>query len=135
MVGNEIANQANGGVLSAIKEKIQPGAIMERLQVSRNTLIDIGLYGGIGFLAGFLLKKYSTFVIALTLFVTGLIMLQQFDFMVIAINWPKVHTLLGIQPATIIADNMFLMIWAWMRANVVISSSFIVGFLIGLKVG
>lgn len=136
MVANDnVSNAVNGGMLDTIKQKASPAAIAEKFNISRNTLIDIGLYAGIGFLAGFLLKKYSTFVISLVLFVAGLVVLQQFDFLAIGVNWPKVNTLLGLQPAAVASNDMLTLVWVWLKSNVIISSSFVVGFLIGLKVG
>lgn len=139
MVGNEIAdqvaNQAKPGLIDTIKESIQPEAVMKKLRMSRNTLIDIGLYGGIGFLTGFLLKKYSTLAIVFALFIILFIVLQQFGFMSVLINWSKVYELMGIQPAAVIGDNMLMMVWGWMKANWIISASFVIGFLVGLKIG
>ena len=140
MIGNKVANQvptapARQGLLDTIKERMQPEAMMEKLRESRSTLIDIGLYGGIGFLTGFLFKKYSVYVVVFVLFIASLMLLQQFGFMSIVVNWPKVHELMGIQPAVVVGDNVLIMAWGWMKANVVISASFAVGFLVGLKLG
>ncbi len=139
MVGSEVANQVptptEPGLMATLKERIQPEAMMEKLRMSRSTLIDIGLYGGIGFLTGFLLKKYGTYVIVFVLFISALLVLQQFEFMTVSVNWPKVHELMGIHPATVVGDNILMMSWEWMKANVIISASFTVGFLLGLKIG
>lgn len=137
MVDNEVANQVpvQAGLLDTIKERVQPEAMMEKIRISRNTLIDVGLFGGIGFLTGFLLKKYSAYVVVFVLCITALILLQQFEFVSVMINWSKVHEMMGIQPAAVVGDNMLMMAWEWMKANVVISASLAVGFLLGLKLG
>lgn len=126
----------NAGVIESLKNAMQPEVIANKLGMDKNMLVDIGLYGAIGFITGFLLKKYSEYFIAMALFIVGIVVLQQFDYVSVSINMPKVHNMLGLQDAAVAGDSKYgMMLFEWMKANVAGSASLVVGFLIGLKVG
>ena len=126
---------AKTGIIESIKHAMQPETIANKVGMDKNMLIDIGLYGAIGFIIGFFLKKYSEYFIALILLVIGLVVLQQFDYISISINMPKIHDMLGLQPIPVVSDGYAALLLEWVRANVAGSTSLAVGFLIGLKVG
>jgi uncharacterized membrane protein (Fun14 family) len=120
------------GLLDTIKANLNPSTWLEKLHIYRGRLLEVVVYGGIGFLCGYFLKRYSTFFILIILFMAILIFLQQFNFLQVFINWDKVSSFIGLQPA--VPDQTMLgQIWNWIKANGVISISFIVGFLLGLK--
>ncbi|HRN78059.1 MAG TPA: FUN14 domain-containing protein [Candidatus Dependentiae bacterium] len=120
--------------IDTIKNQFQ--GVMDKLKDSKSILIDVALYGGIGFLTGFLFRKYSTYIAFLVLFLVGLIVLQQMNVITIAINWIKVEELFGIQQGTTtINDTLLGSFWEWVKANFIIVVSYIVGFLFGLRVG
>ncbi len=138
MLGNgemQKTAQANNNWVDTLKERVHFDQIANKAWASRNIIIDVLLYGGIGFLTGFLFKKHSQYLILLILFIAGCFVLQQFNILFITFNWPKVHELMGTQPTGLTGDNLLLLSWEWIKANFVISLSFIVGFLAGLKVG
>jgi uncharacterized membrane protein (Fun14 family) len=126
---------ANTGLIESLKNAMQPETIANKLGMDKNMLIDIGLYGAIGFIMGFLLKKYSEYFIALALFIVGIVVLQQFDYISVSINMPKIHQMLGLDPALVVGDKYGTLLLEWIKANVAGSASLVVGFLIGLKVG
>jgi uncharacterized membrane protein (Fun14 family) len=126
---------ANTGIIETIKSAMQPEAIANRVGMDKNMLIDIGLYGAIGFVTGFLLKKYSEYFISLILLIIGLVVLQQFDYISVSINLPKIHEALGLQSVPAVGEGYASLLLEWIRANVAGSASLAVGFLIGLKVG
>ena len=138
MVSNEeiqeTAKTANGWV-DTLKERIQFDKMADKAWASKNIIIDVLLYGGIGFLIGFLFKKHSQYLIFFILFFAGCFVLKQFDIMSITFNWPRIHELMGTQPTGMVGDNLLLLGWEWIKANLAISLSFIIGFLAGLKVG
>lgn len=124
------------GVVDVVKSKFDVETIVERVKSSQDRLFEVGMYAGIGFLSGFLLKKYSTYVAVFVLFLIGLGVLSQLEVINIIVNWDKVYELFGIQAAqTVTADNILSMVWEWVRVNMVISISYIIGLFIGLKVG
>lgn len=126
---------SNTGLIETLKNAMQPEVIANKMGMDKNMLIDIGLYGAIGFITGFLLKKYSEYFIAMALLVVGVVVLQQFDYVSFSINMPKIHQMLGLQSAPMVGDKYGVMLLEWMKANIAGTASLVVGFLIGLKVG
>lgn len=127
------ANQASGWA-DSIKERSKHA--MEWLHESRTLLLDILLYGGLGFLSGFLLRKYSNYVAFLVLVIVGIIILQQWNVMNVIINWSKINDFFGFQHAPLTLDGAsFNLFWEWCKVNMAIVVSYIVGLLIGLRIG
>ncbi len=136
MVDVIVPPQAGAGVVDTLKERFDVKAIVEKAKLSKDKLFEVGLYAGIGFISGFLLKKYGTYVVVCILALIGLGVLHQLEVIHIAVNWDKVYELFGIQAAQdVTTDTMIGMIWEWVKVNMVISISYIVGLFIGLKVG
>lgn len=132
---NDQTKAAGTNVLESIKDSLQIDKISEHVRQSKDSLLDVGLYACIGFLVGYLLKRYSTFIMFLVLFTAGIIALQQVDMLFISVNWDKVYELVGIQPVLVTSEGMAAIVWDWIQLNVLIVASFIVGFLIGLRIG
>lgn len=132
MMDNEAVQ---GGWVDTIKPKVN--IFFEQIQNSRSALIEIALYGGVGFLSGFLLKKYSTYVALLVLFTVGLLILQQFEFIAITVHWTTIQNFFGLQLVTTQPhDNQFFtIVWNWTRSNMIPVVSYIVGFLFGIRIG
>ena len=130
---NENINQAPS-LIESLKNAMQPETIASKLGVDKNTLIDIGIYGAIGFIAGFLLKKYSEYFIALLLIGIGFVVLQQFDYVSISFNTPKINEAMGLQTMPMAGDKYGELIFTWAKSNIPGAASLVAGFLIGLKV-
>ncbi len=128
------ATTAGTGLIDSLKNAMQPDVIANKLGVDKNMLVDITLYGAIGFIVGFLLKKYSEYFISMALLIIGIFVLQQFEYVSFSINMPKVHELFGIQSGVAV-DGYGRLVWESIKANIAGSTSLVVGFLIGLKVG
>lgn len=124
------------GMLDTVKEKLNMDNIVAKIKSSKDQLFEIGLYAGAGFLSGFLLKKYSSYVAVLVLLLVGLGILQQMQVVNVVIDWNKAHEVFGINAAEpVSADSIIHTVWSWVRANMAISISYLVGLFIGLKVG
>lgn len=123
------------GLIESLKNAMQPETIANKLGMDRNTLIDIGIYGAIGFITGFLLKKYSEYFISLVVLVIGLILLQQFGYIAVSFNVVKIHEMLGLQSIPAVGDGYSALLLEWIKSNVPGTASLAVGFLVGLKVG
>lgn len=132
MVENPVVIQ-QAGWFDAAKSKA--GGLFEKIKDSKDTLFDIALYGGLGFLVGYLVKKFSGYLIMLAIFIVVILALQQFELLFVSVNWAKIQSAVGIQPAVTPDASMLGMVWEWMKVNVLISVSFIIGFLLGLKFG
>lgn len=121
------------GWLETVKQKLNIDGIIEKLNLSKSRLVEIGIYLGMGFLCGFLFKKYGKYLLVVVLTVVALAFLQQFKFIDIAINWEKIQ---GLQPIDApIGMGMLTFYWEWVKANFAVVFSFSVGFLVGFKVG
>lgn len=132
MVGNEA--QQSQGLLNTVKERVPVDSLMEKFNESRSLLLDIGLYGGIGLLTGFFMRKYSTLVMFAILMLIGLYALEHLKF--IMINWDVIYTTFGVQSSAMITSDHFVQLLVeWIKANVAAAISFVVGFLLGLKIG
>ncbi len=138
VAGAEVVDMAtNTGIMDKLKDTVNPQAIAQKLKLSQAQLIDIGVFAGIGFLFGFFIKRYATYVIAFGLFVTGIILLSQFNMVSLQINWAQVYKFLRIDASVtgVGMNNVAAIAWEWARSNVLSASSFTIGLLVGLKVG
>ena len=117
-----------------MKHYLNPKNLMETISSSKDKIIEMGMYLGIGFLAGFLLKKYSKYIIILLVCVGALVVLQQFEIVTVVFNTAKIEEVFGIKTSTMDSD-LFSVYWHWIKLNFSIVLSFSIGFLLGLKVG
>ncbi|MGA9531053.1 MAG: hypothetical protein WBQ73_04175 [Candidatus Babeliales bacterium] len=120
--------------IDKIKHSLQWDTWKKNFAFSQEALTEVGIYLGIGFVLGFLLKKYSTFVVIVTLTVVGFVVLQHVGVLSFSINWTMIYEKLGFEPL-VYGDNFLNTYWQWASENVRIVISLIVGFLVGLKVG
>jgi len=123
------------GWLETFKEKLNVDGLTEQVKTSKDKIIEIGIYLGLGFLTGFLLRRFSKFIILLLLFIASLIILDQFDIVKIAVNWDKVQEVFGIRVVQTVDGSLLSTYWAWIKTNFLIVVSFLIGLAIGLKVG
>ncbi len=121
------------GWFDKLKNTLQIDSLIEKLNLSKHKVLDMALFLGVGFLTGFLWKRYANYFIAGIIFVTILIILNQLDVVSVSINWVKVQECCGVEPARADAD-ILNMIWSWASANILIIFSFIIGFCFGAKV-
>jgi len=131
----DFSQTENVGLIETIKNSVQPETVANQFGIDKHLLLDVGIYGTIGFIAGFLLKKYSEYFIAFILLLIGIFILQQFNYISVSFNSTKIHEILGFNEIPISHDMYGNLLWEWMRSHVASSLSLIVGFLIGLKVG
>jgi uncharacterized membrane protein (Fun14 family) len=123
------------GMFESMKESLHPSAIMKKLNLTKSKLLEMGIYLGVGFLAGYLLKKYGKFVIALIIGILALALLEQLGIISIQFHADKFQELFGIKPVASSEGGIVMVYWEWVKANVVLVLSFSIGFLIGLRVG
>ncbi|HEV2916347.1 MAG TPA: hypothetical protein VGW78_01225 [Candidatus Babeliales bacterium] len=133
MTQTEMPNQT--GALQSVKEKLNVDTIVNQIKDSKDTIIEIGLYAIIGFFAGYLIKRYSSFLAMMMLFVGGLIVLVKFEIIAIVINWEYIYQQLGMQPYLLNTDTLMPLAWEWARANSLLVASAVIGFLFGLRMG
>ena len=110
--------------------------VYEQLNQSRMLLFEIAVCTGVGFLSGFLIKRYASslaWLIALGIIV---IVLQHYGIVIVNVNWQKIYQLLDISSNNLPTnDSLLTFLWEWGKNNSIIVLSYIVGFGIGLKLG
>jgi uncharacterized membrane protein (Fun14 family) len=129
-----VAEAPQMGIVESLKNAMQPETIANKLGVDKNMLIDIGIFGAIGFILGFLLKKYSEYFIALILLIVGILVLQHFDYLALSLNTQKIHDMLGLHSVPVVGIGYGSLLSEWVKSNIAGTVSLVVGFLIGLKV-
>lgn len=106
--------------------------IAEQLKSSQYLIIEIAIAFGLGFLFGFMVKRFANYVVAFVLFIIGLIILQQLEIIVISFNMLKIEEIFGIKQVPMGAD-FFSACWIWIKLNAALTISFIIGLVLGLK--
>ena len=119
-----------------LKDNLNPTNLMERLNLSKNKLIELGLYLGIGFLSGFLFKKYFKYMLVFVAFIGCLYWLQYMNVITVVINADRAQEIFGVQPGAVFEDaGLMSQYWEWVKANVALVLTYSIGFFIGLKLG
>src|SRR5437667_8665844 len=95
-VPEDIAMQ---GLVEKATDGLTPESITSKFNFSRENLIEIGIYFGIGFVAGFLIKKYSHLIVGIGLIIGAVMALQYFGFLTVVIHCDKIQQVLGVEPA------------------------------------
>lgn len=134
MINEAIRPQQAVGFLDKVKEMFSMDYITKTLNVSRTMLFEVGIYALIGFLTGFLAKKFGNYLAVSLLTVALLILLQQMGVVSIMVNWDKAQGLLGMQPETAVDMSVFMMLFEWVKLNIMLAISFSLGFFVGWKV-
>lgn len=127
--------QSTSNLVSTVKNNFSVDGIINYIVQSKDVILEIGLYGLLGFAAGYLLKRYSAFIVTLALVMVVFVVLNQFNLVTILLNWNKLYEYLGIQPALVSSDNLIAVGSEWARTNVIVVASSVIGFLIGLRAG
>jgi uncharacterized membrane protein (Fun14 family) len=120
---------------TTVKSNFSVDGIINYIVQSKDIILEMGLYGLLGFAVGYLLKRYSGFLVTLALVMVVLVVLNQFGFVNIFLNWNKVYEFVGVQPALVSTDNLIAIGTEWARTNIIVVASAAVGFLIGLRAG
>jgi len=121
------------GWLELLKEKFYD--LLAKLNLSQESTTNIALYGGVGFLTGFVCKKASSYVFVALLVLLGIAILHQYNILCISVNWTEMSAILGIHPSEMTGDGIANIVWGAIRANAAISISYAIGFIVGFKLG
>jgi len=114
--------------------KVKSTLGLDKLHISNETLIEIGLYLCAGFLVGFLLKRLSTYLVALVFAFIVILILHEMGFLTLTFNPDKFQALFGTQPVGEPQVSLVMGLWAWIKGHIACVLSFLLGFFIGLKV-
>lgn len=134
MMENGVASQPTS-VVEKVNEVVQPQGWIEKIKAHKDDLIEIGIYAGVGFLCGFLFKRFGTYFIAFAVGIGVLLLMQQVDLVTFSVNWAKIQSFFGVTTLPVTDGSAFFTtLWEWIKANVRPVLSFSVGFLIGFNV-
>jgi len=128
-------NVAERGWFDTLKDRLNLDGLMQKLKLSKDKLIEIGIYLGIGFLTGFLIRRFSKYIIVFLLFIAGIVVLHQLNVIKIVVDWDKFQEVFGIQVVQPAEGGLFATYWSWIKTNFLVVISFLIGFSVGLKVG
>ena len=124
------------GILETVKDKVNVAALVEKMHDSQGLILNGFLFVGIGFLCGYLIKRYINAVITLILVLTALFVLQQFEIITVTIHWQMIYESLGIaQIMKLVDDNVAPFVFELAKANVLLVVTWVIGFLVGIKIG
>lgn len=137
-----MSNEANSvkeavvktGWFDTIKENLSFEVLSKKFDLSKEKMVALVVYLGAGLLLGFLLKKFFKYVLFFAAILIGFYFLQKSGAINIAIDWNKMNDFFGIKSVSQVDSNLFLGYWLWIKANVAISVSFFIGFIIGWKI-
>jgi len=122
------------GWIETLKETFNFENLSKKFDLSREKVITLLLYLGAGFIFGFLFKKYLKYLFVLALIIVGIYALQRTGAMTITVDWVRMNEVFGIKGIPQIDGNFFSIFWGWIKANLAVSISFFLGFIIGWKV-
>lgn len=117
----------------SLKDMIHWQAIKDKFYELQPTLIELALCLGIGFLTGFLIKKFGRFfaIVVGALVVLGI--LQQLGLISLSINWLKMQEMFGVRSIPTLDTPTITLYFDWMKSHVMNVLLFILGFLMGLR--
>lgn len=120
------------GLMELIKNLDAQG-IVSYFKALNINWIELGMFGAMGALSGFLFKKYFQMFVIGSILGVGLI--AGLDYLgIVHVDWNSISSMVGTNPAQNV-DNLFQSAIAWMKVNVMLVVSFGAGFLAGFKVG
>ena len=139
MTGEQVDAVEKTGFLATVMQKVKDFFaqfdFQQWLDNMRSTTAGTAvLFFGAGFAIGFLFKKYFKFLFGCIL-VTSLFLLFLYYNSVITFDWPALYRALCIDPAQVQVDTFLGMYWEWVKANVLVTVSTLIGFIVGYKLG
>ena len=108
-------------------------AWLSSMGLSYSVPVHAALCFGSGFAIGFLFKKYFKFFTGATLFSLCAIKLLEYNG-VLVIDWTSLTNFFGLAPHTHF-DQIITTFFEWIKRNILVFISSIVGFLLGCKLG
>ncbi len=121
------------GWFETIKEKLQLDEIAKKLNISLDTIGETAVWFGIGFLGGFLLKRYGRYVVlAILTCLVGLWALSHFE--LVTLHMDKFKEIVGFASTDTVA-SVFATFGEWAKEHVIQAIACVAGFFMGYKIG
>lgn len=129
---NTMTPAAELGWWDQLKAKFD-GDWLKQFDFSTQSLIEIATYCGIGFLLGFLVKRYGRVVVTIMISLAVIFGILSY-LQIISIDWVQIRSLMGIDESASL-DTLFQTIVTWIKDHVKIVVSALFGFFVGYKAG
>ncbi len=114
-------------------KKFDVRGVMDHLRELNCNLMEIVTFFAIGMLTGFLCKRYFKSALLWTFIgVVTVVILDYFG--IVMIQWDVIQSAVGTSP-TEAFDTLFQQAAVWVRDNVPVVISFVIGFTVGVRVG
>jgi len=119
--------------VKGIWNKIDIKEWAESIGGTSSEAVQAAIHFGVGFAIGFLFKKYFKFLFSCILVSILFVLILEYN-KVLDIDWQAFNVLVGFEPT---ADVGVVLNYAfdWIKANIIVFVSSVVGFLIGYKLG
>lgn len=127
------ATMSNTSIIEQIKEA--PEKIAKKFELNKEKVLELSFYLIGGFLAGFLLKRFSKVVVTIILVVLALISLEYFKLIDLTVHWDKVRQFIGMSPLPTVDGTIFSYLWVWIKDHLLQVVCLTIGFLAGIKLG
>lgn len=115
---------------------IKTGGLIDNFQLSRALFFDMAFFAGIGFLVGFLMRRFAAYLIAFVLFGIALIALQEMEIIMLHVNTGKLFQILGVPLGSNVSNELIIpLIVGWLKTHMIVAITAVVGFLLGLQAG
>lgn len=113
-------------------DSIKQALKIDSIEWTPQTFLQVGLLLIGGFLGGFFLKRYSSYVLMLLIALGGLWILHEVGIVSVVINATRIQEIFGISTETLHASPA-LFLWGWIKDNLFLSICGAIGFIAGLK--
>lgn len=114
-------------------EKVKSMLHLDKIQLSTQKLVEIGIFFGVGLVFGYLIKRFSLVLLFVIVTIIVLLLLHQFEFISLSVNADKIKELIGLRQP--IDGNLVSAMWIWTKEHIFQLLSFAIGFLIGIRLG
>lgn len=132
IVETQVATQQEG-LMDSVKEYLDPRKWPEKCNLTKQRMIEMGIYFAIGFAFGYLAKKYANFLYAAAITIACMVALHYVGFINIAVNMNKIQSMFGITMPPF-QSGVLAQYWEWIKVNVALVVSLAIGFVVGIKV-
>lgn len=128
-----VETSTSEGFLTKLSSLFSFDNFVNKLDLTRERCIEIALYCSIGFVIGFLCKKYNFYLFLFVVSVLIIVGLNYFDFITFTVHVDKINSFIGYQ--LVPSDTTFFTSCLhWIKEHIHASISFMVGFILGILV-
>jgi len=121
------------GWLDTLKQTFSLEELGKRFDLSLNNILEMSAYLGIGFISGFLVKKYGRYVVCAVL-IAGLSIWGLEHLNIITIDWARAKDVIGVSDTQTVQSLWGIYI-AWVKEHIFAAAGVVIGFLVGYRVG